>query len=141
LHRGELDNARALLKPRATPCSPLFPPRGGSNRKRFICLCEDVTEKDLEQAVAEGFDHVETLKRYATVGMGPCQGKVCGLTATEVCARLTGRDVNTTGTTTSRPPVVPVELGVLAADRCHQPVRRTPLHHWHEAAGAVWLDA
>jgi sarcosine oxidase subunit alpha len=58
-----------------------------------------------------------------------------------VCARLTGRDLNATGTTTSRPPAVPVELGVLAADRKHQPVRRTPLHHWHEAAGAVWLDA
>jgi sarcosine oxidase subunit alpha len=113
--------------------------RGGG--KRFVCLCEDVTEKDLEQAVAEGFDGVETLKRYSTVSMGPCQGKVCGLTATEVCARLTGRDLNATGTTTSRPPAVPVELGVLAADRRHQPVRRTPLHHWHQAAGAVWLDA
>jgi len=118
-----------------------FPQRDRNDRKRFICLCEDVTEKDLEQAVAEGFDNVETLKRYSTVGMGPCQGKVCGLTATEVCARLTGRDLNATGTTTSRPPAVPVELGILAADRRHQPVRRTPLHHWHEAAAAVWLDA
>ena len=37
-------------------------------------------------------------------------------------------------------PVVPVELAVLAAGR-HQPVRRTPLHHWHQEAGARWLDA
>ncbi|MCI0455365.1 MAG: (2Fe-2S)-binding protein [Gemmataceae bacterium] len=111
------------------------------DRKRFICLCEDVTEKDLEQAVAEGFDHVETLKRYTTVSMGPCQGKVCGLTASEICARLTGRELNATGTTTSRPPAVPVELGILAADRRHAPVRRTPLHHWHANAGAVWMDA
>ncbi len=121
------------------PRTVVCPPGGG--HKRFICLCEDVTEKDLEQAVAEGFDSVETLKRYSTVGMGPCQGKVCGLTATEVCARLTGRDLNATGTTTSRPPAVPVELGVLAAEKRHQPVRHTPLHHWHAAAGAVWLDA
>ena len=69
--------------------------------------------------------------------MGPCQGKMCGLTAADVCARLTGRDLNAVGTTTSRPPVVPVELGVLAAERVHHPVRRTPLHHWHEAAGAT----
>lgn len=120
--------------------SAVWPAHAGG-RKRFVCLCEDVTQKDLEQAVAEGFDNVETLKRYSTVSMGPCQGKVCGLTATEMCARLTGRDLTATGTTTSRPPAVPVELGVLAADRCHQPVRRTPLHHWHEAAGALWLDA
>jgi sarcosine oxidase subunit alpha len=108
-------------------------------RKCFVCLCEDVTVKDLEQAVDEGFDGIETLKRYSTVNMGPCQGKMCGQTAVEVCARATGRDLNATGTTTSRPPVVPVELGVLAAR--HQPLRRTPLHHWHEAAGARWLDA
>ncbi len=113
----------------------------GPERKAFVCLCDDVTHKDVLQAVQEGFDHIETLKRYATVGMGPCQGKVCGLTATEVCARAVGRDPNTVGTTTSRPPAVPVELRVLAAEKCHLPVRRTPLHHWHQSAGARWLDA
>ncbi len=110
-------------------------------RKRFVCLCEDVTEKDLARAVDEGFDNIETLKRYSTVNMGPCQGKMCGLNAAEVCARLTHKDMNTVGLTTSRPPLVPVEMCVLAADRHHHPVRRTPLHHWHQAAGATWLDA
>jgi sarcosine oxidase subunit alpha len=120
------------------PCALRPPPSGG---KCFVCLCEDVTTKDMKRAVAEGFDHIETLKRYATVGMGPCQGKMCGQTATEVCAALTGREVGVVGTTTSRPPVVPVELAVLAAERRHHPVRRTPLHHWHAAHGARWLDA
>jgi sarcosine oxidase subunit alpha len=119
----------------------LFPQVRERERKRFVCLCEDVTDKDLRQAVAEGFDHIETLKRYATVTMGPCQGKVCGRTAVEVCARLTHREVGAVGTTTSRPPVVPVELAVLAAGQRHHPVRRTPLHHWHESHGARWLDA
>jgi sarcosine oxidase subunit alpha len=122
------------------PC-PLGAPADERGRKRFVCLCEDVTEKDLDQAIAEGFDGIETLKRYSTVNMGPCQGKVCGQTAIEICARATGRDVGAVGTTTSRPPVVPVELCVLAAGQRHQPVRRTPLHHWHAAAGATWLDA
>jgi sarcosine oxidase subunit alpha len=100
-----------------------------------------VTEKDVEQAIAEGFDGIETLKRYTTVNMGPCQGKMCGHGAVAICARTTHCDANTVGTTTSRPPVVPVELRVLAAGQRHHPVRRTPLHHWHEAAGAKWLDA
>lgn len=112
-----------------------------TSRKCFICLCEDVTPKDLNQAVAEGFSHIETLKRYATVGMGPCQGKMCGQTATEVCAQLTGREIGLVGTTTSRPPVVPVELAVLAAEAGHHAVRRTAMHHWHEAQGARWIDA
>jgi sarcosine oxidase subunit alpha len=112
-----------------------------SPRKCFVCLCEDVTVKDVGQAVAEGFDHVETLKRYSTVGMGPCQGKMCGQTSSEVFCHLTGRQLGVVGTTTSRPPVVPVELGVLAAEARHHPIRRTPMHHWHAAAGARWLDA
>jgi sarcosine oxidase subunit alpha len=110
-------------------------------RKSFVCLCEDVTEKDLACAVAEGFDHIETLKRYSTVSMGPCQGKVCGATATEFCARLTGRSVAAVGATTARPPAVPVQLAMLAAERRHHPVRRTPMHRWHQAHGARWIDA
>jgi sarcosine oxidase subunit alpha len=109
--------------------------------KQFVCLCEDVTVKDIEQAVAEGFDGIETLKRYSTVNMGPCQGKMCGATASALCARATGRELNTVGSTTSRPPAVPVDLAVLAAERRHHPVRRTPLHHWHAAHGARWMDA
>jgi sarcosine oxidase subunit alpha len=114
---------------------------GGLLRKSFICLCEDVTEKDVAQAVAEGFDHIETLKRYSTATMGPCQGKICGHALTLACTSLTGRDPEIIGRTTARPPAVPVELAVLAAERRHHPVRRTPMHHWHQAAGARWIDA
>lgn len=125
----------------SAPACPLAPPRQGMHRKAFVCLCDDVTDKDIYQAITEGFDHIETLKRYATVGMGPCQGKVCGLMATEVCSRALGKDPQAVGTTTSRPPAVPVELRVLAAERRHVPVRRTPLHDWHDSAGARWMDA
>jgi sarcosine oxidase subunit alpha len=119
----------------------LCTPKWKHDRKRFVCLCEDVTEKDLCQAIAEGFDEIETLKRYTTVNMGPCQGKMCGQTATELCARATGREINAVGVTTSRPPAMPVELAVLAAGQQRAPVRRTPLHYWHAQAGACWLDA
>jgi sarcosine oxidase subunit alpha len=130
-------STQALL----VPGDSLLPHEPGHGAKRFVCLCEDVTEKDIAQAVAEGFDGIETLKRYTTVNMGPCQGKVCSQAAIEACARATRRGVAQVGTTTARPPCVPVELCVLAADRHYHPVRRTPLHHWHEAARAQWLDA
>jgi sarcosine oxidase subunit alpha len=140
LARGE---ATGLPAPRNVrlPAPVLRPIHHMHGSKGFVCLCEDVTDKDIEQAVAEGFDHIETLKRYTTVNMGPCQGKMCGLAAAELCAQWTGRDPNSVGLTTSRPPAVPVEMGVLAADRRHQPIRRTPLHHWHERHGARWMDA
>lgn len=72
--------------------------------------------------------------------MGPCQGKVCALAAIEVCARQTGRAIADVGTTTSRPPVAPVALGVLAANH-FAPVKRTPMHACHDALGCTWTDA
>jgi sarcosine oxidase subunit alpha len=145
---SELEACRALWASRPShPASSIDEGRGTKpfsdifSRKEFVCLCEDVTHKDIAQAVAEGFDHIETLKRYSTATMGPCQGKMCGRALTLTCESVTGRDTETIGRTTSRPPAVPVELGVLAAERRHHPVRRTPLHHWHQAAGARWMDA
>jgi sarcosine oxidase, subunit alpha len=110
------------------------------HKKKFVCFCEDVTEKDIEDAIAEGFDNVETLKRYTTVSMGPCQGKMCSLNAIRLCAREIGQSVADTGTTTSRPPFIPVKLGVLAG-RKMEPVRYTPMHYQHTERGARWLDA
>ncbi|MBI2544537.1 MAG: (2Fe-2S)-binding protein [Candidatus Rokubacteria bacterium] len=107
--------------------------------KRFVCLCEDVTEKDLADAIQEGFDHIETLKRYTTLTMGPCQGKMCHRASIGICAALTGRDPSQTGTTTARPPLKPVPLGVLAGPH-HEPVKLTPIHHLHASLGATWMD-
>ena len=111
----------------------------GRRKRSFVCLCEDVTTKDLDAAIAEGFDHIETLKRYTTVTMGPCQGKMCQLASIAVCAQRTGKTIGQTGRTTSRPPTAPVSLGALAGAR-HHPVKRTPMHHKHDELGCVWMD-
>ena len=57
---------------------------GGGGDKCFVCVCEDVTAKDVKRAVAEGFDSIELAKRYTTVTMGPCQGKLCHLPSIRV---------------------------------------------------------
>lgn len=108
-------------------------------KKKFVCLCEDVTEKDLCDGVVEGFNEIELLKRYSTVSMGPCQGKMCAMAAIGICARETGRSIEETGTTTARPPIQPVSLGVLAGRR-HNPVKFTPLHHKNIELGAEMMD-
>ncbi len=123
-----------LTPPRTRPL-----PKDAANSWAFVCVCCDVSTQDLHDAVAEGFDHIETLKRYTTVTMGPCQGRMCQLNAIGVCAAESGRSVSETGVTTSRPPNPSVTLGALAGPR-HHPIRRTPMHHAHEALGAVWLD-
>lgn len=110
-----------------------------TDKRAFVCLCSDVSCKDLCDGIAEGFDQIETLKRYTTATMGPCQGRMCQLPAIQVCAHETGRSASETGVTTSRPPNPSVSLGALAGPR-HHPVRRTPMHCAHEDHKCVWMD-
>ena len=84
--------------------SPVLGHRGD---KCFVCFCEDQTTKDLKYAIAEGFDSIELSKRYTTVTMGPCQGRLCHVNSIRVYAKTTGLDENTIGTTTARPPYTP----------------------------------
>ncbi|NNL85219.1 MAG: FAD-dependent oxidoreductase [Myxococcales bacterium] len=108
--------------------------------KNFVDFDEDVPLRDIENAHQEGYDSVELLKRYTTLGMGPSQGKLSSMNAVRVLARLNGASVEQTGTTTSRPLVQPVPLGHMAGRRFH-PMRQTPMHDWHEANGAHWVHA
>ncbi|MQF69407.1 FAD-dependent oxidoreductase [SAR202 cluster bacterium AD-804-J14_MRT_500m] len=111
----------------------------GGKGKKFVCICEDVTEKDIHWAIAEGFDEMQTLKRYSTTSMGPCQGKMCLKSLSAICALGTGKTISETGTTTSRPPSQPVPMGVIAGPG-HMPVRLTPIHHRHIELGAEMVE-
>jgi sarcosine oxidase, subunit alpha len=111
---------------------------GGGKDKCFVCICEDVTTKDVKRALAEGFDSIELAKRYTTVTMGPCQGKLCQLASIRLLAHETDSDESAIGSTTARPPWTPVELGLLAG-RHLEPTKRSPLHRRHEQAGARFM--
>jgi sarcosine oxidase, subunit alpha len=106
----------------------------------FVDFSEDVSAKDLRAAVAEGFDGAELAKRFTTATMGPLQGKLETVNTVAVVAAATGASIAETGTTTWRPPYVPVTLGALAG-RAFDPVRYSPMQPWHEAHGAVPLVA
>jgi sarcosine oxidase, subunit alpha len=106
----------------------------------IVDFTEDVSATDLRSAVAEGYDSMELVKRYTTVTMGPTQGTLEAMNAIALVAGATGRSIEDVGTTTARPPSTPVSLGVLAG-RNYQPVRRSPMHEWHVAHGAVPLVA
>src|SRR5436190_5862351 len=118
------------------------PARACYGGEGFVCICEDVAVKDLKRALAEGFDSIELAKRYTTVTMGPCQGRLCHLPSIRLYAQETGQDEAAIGTTTARPPWAPVRLGLLAGS-AHETEKRTALHHRHVAAGAtmMWTGA
>lgn len=108
---------------------------GRGHRRCFICLCEDVTEKDVGVAVGEGFDSIELAKRYLTATMGPCQGRMCELASARSIARATGASLAEVGRTTARPPWSATPLGVLAG-RQHEPGSRSALDAQHRRLGA-----
>ncbi|MGY6696417.1 MAG: sarcosine oxidase subunit alpha family protein [Roseinatronobacter sp.] len=83
--------------------------------RAWLDFANDVTTKDVAQAAREGFVSVEHMKRYTTQGMAPDQGKSSNMGALAVLADATGGTIPGTGTTTFRPPFVPVSIAALGA--------------------------
>jgi sarcosine oxidase, subunit alpha len=109
---------------------------GQPGGKAFACFCEDVTAKDIHRAVEEGYDSIELSKRFTTVTMGPCQGRMCQLPAIRLMASETGQDLQTVGSTTARPPWSTVPMGALAG-RPIEPAKRSAIHGRHQKLGAT----
>lgn len=111
--------------------------------KAFIDFQNDVTAKDIRQAVHEGMHSIEHVKRFTTNGMATDQGKTSNLHGLAIAAETLGRDIPEVGLTTFRPPYTPVTFGAIVNHARHElfdPTRRTPVHAWHEAHGAVFED-
>lgn len=139
-HLGRAVSVPAAPSRSAAAVAHPYPIVAGAAGKAFIDFDEDVQLDDLCHAAQEGFDSIELLKRYATVGMGPSQGKHANMNAARVLARLRGESVGATGITTARPFVQPVPLSHLAGRGLHAE-RHTPLHARHAQAGAVFFHA
>ncbi|HKS89263.1 MAG TPA: glycine cleavage T C-terminal barrel domain-containing protein, partial [Stellaceae bacterium] len=127
-----------------TAPGPLVLPLGRRGAPRaFVDLHNDVSAADIALAAREGYGAAEHLKRYTTLGMGTDQGKTGNIAGLALLAAATGGDVAASVPTTFRPPYVPVSYGLLAGSergRLADPVRETPMHGWHDAAGAMFED-
>jgi sarcosine oxidase subunit alpha len=112
--------------------------------RAWLDFANDVTTKDVRQSAQEGYASVEHMKRYTTQGMAPDQGKNSNIAALAVLADATGRGIAETGTTTYRPPFVPVSLGAIGAfaqAKGFAPERRTTSHAAAVARGAPMIEA
>ena len=107
--------------------------------KQFIDFQNDTSVADIRLAVREGYRNVEHVKRYTALGFGTDQGKLGNINGMAVLADTLGKTIPEVGTTTFRPAYTPVSFGVGAGESVgplYDPVRKTALHEWHEAAGA-----
>jgi NADPH-dependent 2,4-dienoyl-CoA reductase/sulfur reductase-like enzyme len=130
-HRlGQIDTAtrdRAAAAPRATlarfergrgfldalyrPAKAFRVPDGDT----IVCRCEEVSAERIRATVPLGATGPNQMKAFLRCGMGPCQGRLCGLTVAELIADARGVPVEQVGYYRLRPPVKPIALGELAA--------------------------
>jgi len=81
----------------------------------LICRCEEGTAGQIRQFAKLGCKGPNQAKAFGRAGMGPCQGRFCGLTLTEILAQENGQSQQATGALRIRAPLKPVSLGELAA--------------------------
>lgn len=79
-----------------------------------VCRCESVTARRIREAVALGCRGPNQVKSFTRCGMGPCQGRMCGLTVTGTVAAELGVGPQDVGSFRVRPPLKPLRLGELA---------------------------
>ena len=126
----------------STDASPVWLVEKGRG-KAFVDFQNDVTVSDVKLAAREGFRIPEHLKRYTTLGMATDQGKTGNLNGAAVLAGVTGRWLGAVGTTTFRPPYVPVAIAAFAGPhrgKDFRPTRLAPSHAWAEEQGAVFVE-
>jgi len=97
----------ALYRPTDENCIPAA--------STIVCRCEEITAQQVSEMAMQGATGPNQMKIFLRCGMGPCQGRLCGLTVTEIIARQRGATPEQTGYYRLRFPTKPVTLGELAA--------------------------
>ena len=127
------------------PMAPVWMmPQGAGAKlreKAWLDYQNDVKVSDVQLAAREGFESVEHTKRYTTLGMATDQGKLSNINGLAVLSDALNQPIPEVGTTTFRPPYTPISMGSIAGDArgaVFQPIRRTPMHDWHDVNGAEW---
>lgn len=114
--RATLDahlSARPFLDALYRPAQEWVAPR---DPETLVCRCEEVRAGEIRRLVTEqGCPGPNQMKAFVRCGMGPCQGRLCGLTVTELIAECRGVPQQEVGYYRIRPPVTPVTVGDLAA--------------------------
>jgi NADPH-dependent 2,4-dienoyl-CoA reductase/sulfur reductase-like enzyme len=82
-----------------------------------ICRCENITAGTLRQTVAtNGADEMNRLKALSRVGMGRCQGRMCGVAAAEILAHATGQPLQQVGRLRGQAPIKPIPIMLVPAE-------------------------
>jgi octopine oxidase subunit A len=81
----------------------------------LVCRCEEVSARQVIETVALGCPGPNQMKSFLRCGMGPCQGRLCGLTVTELIAAARNVSPQEVGYYRLRAPVKPITVAELAS--------------------------
>jgi octopine oxidase subunit A len=109
LRREEM--GRAFLDWLNRPAASFRQPEGDT----VVCRCEEVTARQVRDMADMGCEGPNQMKAFLRCGMGPCQGRLCGLTVTELIAAQRKATPAEVGYYRLRPPVKPITLAELAS--------------------------
>ncbi|MDI6870989.1 MAG: (2Fe-2S)-binding protein [Bacillota bacterium] len=88
----------------------------GNKGDTVICRCEEVTRQEILEALADGARDLRGVRIRTRAGMGLCQGKTCERLVRQIIAEQTGVNPAELRPATKRPPVRPLEIGLLGRD-------------------------
>ena len=92
----------------------LFTPHPGlysfADDETIICRCEQVTLRQIREALKIGAQTVVDVKNLTRCGMGNCQGRTCGEIVAHITAAETGQTIEDVRNFISRPPIHPIPL-------------------------------
>ncbi|MES2533303.1 MAG: FAD-dependent oxidoreductase [Pseudomonadota bacterium] len=99
-----------------------------------VCRCENVTAGTLRETVrATGADELNRLKALTRVGMGRCQGRMCGVAAAEILAHASGRPIDAVGRLRGQAPIKPIPIHLVHADEHVDEAAGEPMHERADA--------
>ena len=81
----------------------------------IICRCEEITAGSIRKLAELGAPGPNQVKTQSRSGMGPCQGRNCGLSVSMLISQTTGKTMDEIGYFRIRTPLKPVTLGELAS--------------------------
>jgi len=76
----------------------------------LVCRCEEITRGQIREAIAQGARHPAQIKARTRSGMGPCQGRMCAATISEIIADSCSIDIKEVGALSVRTPLKPLSI-------------------------------
>lgn len=102
---------RPFLNAMYCPASEFLAPAD----ETIVCRCEEVSAQDIRGFAELGCMGPNQAKAFGRSGMGPCQGRQCGLAVSELIAEVRGVSPADVGYYNIRAPIKPITLGEIAS--------------------------